>query len=106
MIENILGTDYPDFTSEGPAPCSESWPDAFFSDDLPEGAIQRRNVYSMEYEAKKTCFSCPYRAACLTYALKYPDLQGIWGGTTENQRNSIRKGKPVSLELPSPNRRR
>jgi WhiB family redox-sensing transcriptional regulator len=100
MSEQIFGKDYPDFQEFGEPPCASSYPDAFFSDDPLEGAIARRGTYSMEREAKITCFSCEYRQRCLEYALKNPDVQGIWGGTNENQRKRIRLGLPVDIKVP------
>lgn len=97
--------NYPDFTEFGEPPCASSYPDAFFSDDAPDGNAVKRGTYSMEREAKATCFSCPYVARCLEFALGEPDLVGIWGGTTEYQRKAMRRGKTVPLGLPSRRKR-
>jgi WhiB family redox-sensing transcriptional regulator len=92
MTDISFGADYPIFTDELGVPvCSESWPDAFFSDEQPDGMLTRRSIYSMEREAKKSCSVCPYIAECLAYAIKDPELVGIWGGTTENDRRNIRR---------------
>ena len=40
--------------------------------------------------AKRFCDSCPVVADCRTYALERPELAGIWGGLTENDRDQIR----------------
>ena len=40
--------------------------------------------------AKGICQSCPVSPACLRYALDDPDLVGVWGGTTERERRTIR----------------
>lgn len=40
--------------------------------------------------AKRYCAGCPVRTECLSYALAN-DEQGIWAGTTERQRNSMKK---------------
>ena len=39
------------------------------------------------------CSSCPVRDECLTYALHFADrdLPGIYGGTTEQQRQKLRR---------------
>ena len=100
-----LPEDYPDFTEHGTPPCAESDPDSFFSEDPPAGSMSNRGVYAYEREAKKTCFSCPYQAACLEYAMKNPELVGIWGGTTENQRKNARRGRKLILRVP-PSRNR
>lgn len=41
--------------------------------------------------AKAICADCPVQSACLDYALSFPSLQGIWGGTTEPERREIRR---------------
>jgi hypothetical protein len=38
----------------------------------------------------KVCESCPVRAACLLEALIHRE-QGVWGGTTEKQRQLLRR---------------
>lgn len=100
MNISLLPEDYPDFQEFGTPPCAESDPDAFFSQEPLEGALIRRTRYDYEREAKQVCFECPYRARCLQYALKDPDLVGIWGGTTEKDRGRIRNGLPVRVGLP------
>jgi WhiB family redox-sensing transcriptional regulator len=99
-MENLFSDDYPDFQEFGPPPCSGSFPDAFFPDDVPDGNTAIRPGYRYEYESKMTCFSCDYQARCLTYALKHPEEQGIWGGTTEKDRRNIKRGYPVRMALP------
>lgn len=41
-------------------------------------------------DAKSICGRCPEMDACLTYALAH-DVEGIWGGTTERQRQDWRR---------------
>ncbi len=41
-------------------------------------------------DAKAICGRCPAQTACLTYALSDPHLYGIWGGTTELDRDRLR----------------
>lgn len=100
MLENIFSRDYPDFKEFGATPCSESFPDAFFQEDPPEGNTLKRGTYMYEREAKAICLQCPYKARCLEYALKNVELQGIWGGTNEAQRKALRKGIPIYIGLP------
>lgn len=44
-------------------------------------------------EAKQVCRGCPVYADCLFYALLEPDKtrSGIWGGTTESEREALRQ---------------
>lgn len=36
------------------------------------------------------CSFCPVRRSCLAYALATDEDYGVWGGTTENQRDTLR----------------
>lgn len=40
--------------------------------------------------AKAICHRCDLEAACLTTALADPELEGIWGGTTHRERQTMR----------------
>lgn len=103
FLEPILPEDYPDFEEFGTPPCAEADPEAFFSEDRPEGNLMlNRLAYPLEREAKLVCSECPYKMRCLEYALKNPDIQGIWGGTTEQERRKFRRGYPVRFRIPAP----
>jgi WhiB family redox-sensing transcriptional regulator len=101
-MTDFLPKDYPDFKEFGTPPCAESYPDAFFTDEPLEGSRVYNRKYSYEQEAKAICKACPYMARCLEYAVKHPELVGIWGGTTEAQRKRMRKAsKSGASTLPS-----
>ena len=40
-----------------------------------------------------TCNRCPVQAQCLTHAVEAPELHGIWGGTTPDERVAIRANR-------------
>ena len=71
------------------SPCSTlaNWEDALCKNEErssyfpPPGRGER--VYS--------CANCPKKSKCLETALKDPKLSGIWGGTSEHERKSMRK---------------
>jgi WhiB family redox-sensing transcriptional regulator len=42
-------------------------------------------------EAKAICNECPVKVACLEYAISSNQDSGVWGGTTEEERKSIRR---------------
>jgi WhiB family transcriptional regulator, redox-sensing transcriptional regulator len=92
----------PDFSEFGNPPCSEVDPEIFFPVDNGEEIPRTKNGkttyavvsrYTNEQGAKSVCFKCPYKAACLEYAINDYTLQGIWGGTNEAQRATIRRQK-------------
>lgn len=41
-------------------------------------------------EAKRVCQDCPVRNACLDWAINHYQDYGIWGGTTELERQALR----------------
>lgn len=92
-IGNIVPNDFPDFYEHGAAPCTQSDPEAFFPSEMPGDNRYIRGVYLHEKEAKNICFSCPYQVRCLKYALNHPEEQGIWGGTTEGDRQRIKRSR-------------
>lgn len=56
-------------------------PDMFFPHPSEKGMVAA---------AKQVCNSCPVITECLRYAVRHPNLQGIWGATTQRQRETIR----------------
>jgi WhiB family transcriptional regulator, redox-sensing transcriptional regulator len=52
------------------------------------------------YETHRVvCAGCPVREPCLSYALANKSLKGFWGGTTERERQKLRR---ASAEAPGP----
>lgn len=70
----------PDFLVDAHPLCAETDPEAYF----PEKGESAR-------EAKAVCRRCDLRAACLAYALPRPELSGIWGATSAQQRQNLRR---------------
>ncbi|MGB7860229.1 MAG: WhiB family transcriptional regulator [Acidimicrobiia bacterium] len=65
------------------AACS-GYPNAVF---FPSGDAPGHNAD----QALAVCSVCPVAEACLDYALETNQRAGIWGGTTEDQRKSLRR---------------
>ena len=42
--------------------------------------------------ARSICSVCPAKQECRTYALKYFNLSGIWGGMDRLERHAMQKG--------------
>lgn len=42
-------------------------------------------------EAKAVCHRCPVRAECLDWALAAGVNDGVWGGTSEDERRALRR---------------
>lgn len=41
--------------------------------------------------AKRMCQTCGVREPCLQFALQTNQVTGVWGGTTEDERRSLRR---------------
>lgn len=68
-------------------------PEIFFATS--ETTVGRNNIYA----AKMICEKCPIKSACLQEAMN-EDLYGIWGGTTELERDKMRRGIPLTPLVP------
>jgi WhiB family transcriptional regulator, redox-sensing transcriptional regulator len=66
------------------AACS-GYPNSLFfpaSEGADEASVER---------AKSICLVCPVIEDCLEYALETNQRSGIWGGTSERERKSLRR---------------
>jgi WhiB family transcriptional regulator, redox-sensing transcriptional regulator len=67
------------------AACGDADPDLFF----PIGTIGKA-LRQIE-EAKQICRVCPAQIQCLAWALENGVTDGVWGGTTEDERRAIHR---------------
>lgn len=65
--------------------CRDTDPDLFFPVGTTGPAIEQIET------AKAVCRSCDVRRACLEYALVTNQDSGIWGGTSEEERRTLRR---------------
>jgi len=79
---NTGGIDAPFF--DGSQICAQTDPDLFFPDSAAESQLNLKQV-------RPLCRECEFKTPCLEYALKFPDLHGIWAGTTETERKIMRR---------------
>lgn len=48
-------------------------------------------------EAKRVCYGCEVREACLDYALEMGEKFGVWGGQSERERRRIRRERRLAV---------
>lgn len=70
--------------------CLSADPDLFFPISFSEASAGQVNW------AKAYCARCPVRSECTRFALDHPDVQGIWGGMTDNERKNLRRARKRS----------
>jgi WhiB family redox-sensing transcriptional regulator len=76
--------------------CAQGHPDAWHPErDDPNGAANAA-------VARRVCHRCPVRTECLAHALLNDEREGIWGGTTPNQRKAIRRANQSTTSAASP----
>ena len=66
------------------AACRNADPELFF----PVGTAGPASRQTLE--AKRLCRSCPVQIPCLAWALEHRVSDGVWGGTTEDERRASR----------------
>jgi WhiB family transcriptional regulator, redox-sensing transcriptional regulator len=66
------------------AACHDADPELFFPIGTTGPALVQIG------EAKRICRACPAQAPCLAWALENGVADGIWGGTTHDERRAIR----------------
>lgn len=52
----------------------------------PPDIEKKQDKLAREKAAKAICASCPVWEECLDHALRYEEMQGVWGGKTEAER--------------------
>ncbi|MEI2717915.1 MAG: WhiB family transcriptional regulator [Candidatus Nanopelagicales bacterium] len=72
------------FWAERSACLSVADPEIFFPS---ESDSQRAN------RAKQVCAMCPVMDVCLEYAMQVSTLDGVWGGTTAQERKRMRRAR-------------
>ena len=61
------------------------YPNALFFPDIDDSDVEQ------VVRAKAVCAVCPVTEDCLEYALETNQRSGIWGGTSEKERKSLRR---------------
>jgi WhiB family redox-sensing transcriptional regulator len=67
------------------AACRDADPDLFFPVGTTGPALRHID------EAKRICRACPAQTQCLAWALDHGVTDGVWGGTTADERHAIRR---------------
>jgi WhiB family redox-sensing transcriptional regulator len=79
----MMTTDATDWRAA--SACLSADPELFFP--MPRGAQSERQTRA----ALQVCAGCAVRQQCLEFAMRAPEMNGIWGGTTPEERTRARR---------------
>jgi WhiB family transcriptional regulator, redox-sensing transcriptional regulator len=80
-MKRLLQTPREPFFDDPDRACADADPELFF----PEAGDKRQAA-----TAKEVCARCPVLSDCRTWALGVTGLAGIWGGTSQSEREKWR----------------
>jgi WhiB family transcriptional regulator, redox-sensing transcriptional regulator len=72
-----------DWRSQGA--CLHADPDVFFPISVAGASTTQVRM------ARAICAGCPVRSDCVDFAVEHREIQGIWGGTTDEERKKLRR---------------
>ncbi|MFF7265003.1 WhiB family transcriptional regulator [Streptomyces sp. NPDC008159] len=91
------GTDPLVADADGKAAAMDWWRDAACAHEDPElffpVAVTGAALRDQQARAKAICRRCPVIRPCLTWALQATGAQGVWGGTCEEERRGLLRGR-------------
>jgi WhiB family redox-sensing transcriptional regulator len=61
--------------------------------------VKNDDGFDYSDQVKNACARCPVMVECRDYAVKH-ERYGYWGGTSPNQRASIRRRRRINLRSP------
>jgi WhiB family transcriptional regulator, redox-sensing transcriptional regulator len=85
ILASSLVLAHADYSWRNNAICRDTDPDLFF----PVGTTGHALVQIDR--AREVCDQCPVKTECLEFALETNQDSGIWGGTSEEERRTIRR---------------
>lgn len=74
--------------------CVNADPESFFLEDGMRGSTKR----TRENNAIAICNTCPVKQKCLDHALNVPEVYGVWGGMTGEERHTLAKRLGIVYE--------
>jgi WhiB family redox-sensing transcriptional regulator len=75
--------------------CNGADPESFFLDPNQRGDSKR----TKEQRAIAICNTCPVKKQCLEHALNVPEVYGVWGGMTEENRAELANSLGIAYSV-------
>ena len=87
-VTRVRNAPVVDYAWQSDAACMGANGELFLGPDeeRPRDRVRREGL------ALLVCNACPVRSPCLEHALAVPERHGVWGGTTPEQRLTMRRG--------------
>jgi WhiB family redox-sensing transcriptional regulator len=85
ILASSLALGSADYSWRAQAICRDTDPELFFPVGTTGQALLQLS------KAKETCDQCDVKVQCLQFALDTNQDSGVWGGTSEEERRSIRR---------------
>jgi WhiB family transcriptional regulator, redox-sensing transcriptional regulator len=85
ILASSLILAHADYTWRNDAICRDTDPELFFPVGTTGHALTQID------RAREVCGQCPVHVECLEFALETNQDSGIWGGTSEEERRTIRR---------------
>ncbi len=85
ILASSLALGSADYSWRDQAVCRDTDPELFFPVGTTGQALLQLS------KAKETCDQCEVKVQCLQFALDTNQDSGVWGGTSEEERRSIRR---------------
>jgi len=92
ILASSLALAHADYTWRQHSLCRDTDPDLFF----PVGTTG--HALTQIARAKEVCGECPVSMQCLEFALETNQDSGIWGGTSEEERRTMRRAQAARVK--------
>lgn len=63
-----------------------------------EHNLRGKEKLKKEKEAVSICNTCPVKMKCLEHALNTPEIYGVWGGMTEEERHALMRKRGIRVD--------
>lgn len=60
---------------------------------------EKKDLREIRNQVKAMCYQCKFQVDCMEWALHH-ERYGLWGGTLEDERHTIRKNRGITLVDP------
>ena len=93
-VSSFLKPTHSEWEWQEQGSCRDSDTSTFFL----EHNLRAKAKKEKEAIAISICNGCPVKLKCLDHALNTPEIYGVWGGMTEEQRHFIMRKRGIRVD--------